>query len=633
MSSRPRIKKPVEHLNNLVLGSTQIDNWHGRWRKYFEPIPELSGTLPAPILGIMVLIWQLRDKDLQHRYSLRTRDSRLGFLGWCVVHGRKEYKSLAKAKVFWDALDQPATFDEALPESDPATGLTWLMVLALRERADLAFDLATFEGREQLLAWYIMHGRYELGFSEVPLPHQVVRYLMMPSSVRGLTRLQALIYHARADVRLAFPLDSSQAAFVSWFRNHITVETRLIDALRCFDDAAATAGNHSEPPTLQSGVNVIGYAFGQLGIGEDGRMAVRSLLTTALPVSLIDFPPGNAIPQADFSMVDYVDSVPKYNVNMFCLTALEQGRCFAERGLGADLKQHNIGYWPWELPDWPEEWRHLFALVDEIWVSSPYTFDAVSAVSPVPVRLMPMAVTVDDVSVRSRQYFGLPEKACLFLFAFDLNSSAKRKNPEACISAFLSAFPKGSKENVGLVIKAHPPQGPNRAWSRLKALQRNDPRIFIIEETLERSELLALYKVCDCFVSLHRAEGFGRSIAEAMLLGKPVIVTGFSGNLAFNDVNNALLVDYVLVDLDKNDYPFGAGQRWAEPCILTAGHLMRTVAQGTSNFLGLRGQERIAQQHSPVVVGQRYVAALRIFGLDVSSHQLDLAKHDYQRRR
>ncbi|MDO9105279.1 MAG: glycosyltransferase [Methylovulum sp.] len=739
------INRPIDYLNNLIYSKVSgLFVNTARWQRYFEPVAALSEDLPAPILGIMVLIWQLREKDLQIKYPLETKQSSIGFIAWCIVSGRAEYRALKEATQFWDALNRPAQFaDQIYPENDPAHAISWLMALAAQGRPDLVFDLTSKEGRSRLLAWYILNGRAEMGFDDMPFEDWQMRYFLSPSATYGLNclqeliyntqadiqklfplpiarqayldwfgdfllrleteamlnqpaqfsnaplpeddpaqaiskrmvlaiqgrtdlnfdlttrsgrqqllvwylqhgrvelglgnvsletwqtgylyslagtpglnRLQELIYGVRPDVQQAFPLPMAMQDYFAWFRHFLTVETRLIDVLGY--GSAAEAQYLPATPALPFGVNIIGYVFGQLGIGEDARMAAQSLLEASVPMTMLDFPPGADVPQVDRSMESYVSVEPKYIINLFCLPGLEQGRYFAERGRELFEGRYNIGYWPWELPEWPGDWQHLLSLVDEVWVSSQYIFDAIHPVSPVPVRIMPMAVVIPEVSSLSREDFALPKNATLFLFAFDLNSSMARKNPKACVSAFLEAFPlKGEsalgEEQVGLVIKVHPPKAPNKEWDALKQLQENDPRIHLIEQTLSKPDLLALYNVCDCFVSLHRAEGFGRCIAEAMLLGKPVITTGFSGNLAFTSKENALLVDCKPLLLAENDYPYGQGQAWVEPDIRHAAEQMLRIVDNPrlTKTLGDAGQNTIQTCHNTKTVGMRYANTLR----------------------
>lgn len=224
-----------------------------------------------------------------------------------------------------------------------------------------------------------------------------------------------------------------------------------------------------------------------------------------------------------------------------------------------------------------------------------------------------MAVELGEVSdfggkAAARQHFGLPsEKSYLFCFSFDLNSSIHRKNPQACVDAFLAAFPAqgedgGEPADVGLVIKVHPPRQPHAAWDALKALAAQDRRIHIIEVTLSRPDLLALYACCDCFVSLHRAEGFGRGIAEALLLGRQVVVTGYSGNLDFCREPQAKLVAHLLQPVLASEYAWANEQVWAA-CVTDHAAQCMELAQARPE---LPHHDSGLQRYSVAEVGETY---------------------------
>ena len=458
----------------------------------------------------------------------------------------------------------------------------------------------------------------------------------------GLTNLQQSIYNARSDLQVAFSLDTHKQEFLWWFYTFGLNEHKfwfyLSQAEQDFvrNLPAPWAARLVELQEIETssngfvkklnrrsfGVNVIGYVYGQLGIGEDARMASRSLLAAQVPFNMVSFAPGADIGQNDRSMQQYVVEHGGFAINLFCLTAEETGRYYAEQGVSQFVNRYNIGYWPWELGAWPDAWQMLFDLVDEVWVSSQHTFDALVPVCDKPLYLMPMAVDLGPVTQfksrrQARAHFGLPAQAKLFCFSFDLNSYIDRKNPQACVEAFLRAFSQDeyADASVGLVIKVHAPKQPNAAWDRLKALAASDSRIHIIEQTLDRPDLLALYQTCDCFVSLHRAEGFGRGLAEALQLGLRVICTGYSGNLDFCYEPAAELVDYRLVKVGQVQYPHAKGQYWAEPSIEHAALLMRKVfalpkliSVSTKN---LSQYERNFSEFSPCVVGERYKQRLK----------------------
>jgi glycosyltransferase involved in cell wall biosynthesis len=206
---------------------------------------------------------------------------------------------------------------------------------------------------------------------------------------------------------------------------------------------------------------------------------------------------------------------------------------------------------------------------------------------------MTLPVHIGEAGPEERKDFGLPEKPYLFVFAFDIHSSIARKNPDGVIRAFQKAFPKEGPEEVGLVIKVNvssPGIGKmgmleqlffyvskQHSWNAVKRLAAGDKRIHFVEESMRRPRVMALYKACDCYVSLHRAEGFGRGIAEALLLGKQVITTGYSGNMDFCREPRVALVRHKIRAVDRGEYFWGDGQFWAEPDIDHAAELMRSM--------------------------------------------------------
>lgn len=485
---------------------------------------------------------------------------------------------------------------------------SWIAELIRTLRPDLCsiFPCDTERGRMRFLAWMVTSGRLEYRvLDELPDFHQALEQVPRRD---GLTYLHELVYAARPDVRAIFPFPEKRNDFLQWFDRHGIVEHRLAPLLHRIEQRRPARHDKALP----FGVNVIGYAFGQLGIGEDARMAARALHSAKVPFTMLNFLPGADIPQNDRSMEDHVTLDGPYSINLFCMSALENARYFVTNGSAQFENRYNIGYWPWELSAWPEEWNGITGIVDEVWVSTQHTHDALAPVSSVPVRVMPMAVDLGPINRRTRSDFKLPPQARLFCFSFDLNSSIHRKNPQACVNAFLQAFPRGKDgvngaDAVGLVIKAHRPARRHAGWSRLKALSRTDDRIHVIEDTLSRPELLGLYAVCDSFVSLHRAEGFGRGLAEALQLGLHLIATGYSGNMDFCQHPSVDLVRYKLVKVKRGQYPFGRGQVWAEPDLSHAAELMRTLLARPAR----RSDAADWARFSLKVVGARYRHALQ----------------------
>jgi glycosyltransferase involved in cell wall biosynthesis len=356
---------------------------------------------------------------------------------------------------------------------------------------------------------------------------------------------------------------------------------------------------------VEFGVNLVGYATGELGIGEDVRMMVKSLETTDIPFCVVNRKPVAQIRQADTSITQYITETPKYPITIVCMTGFDTAQLWLER---PDLFEGKfvIGYWPWELPEWPAEWVPVYELIDEVWASSHYTENAYKHTSPKPVRYMPMAVVMDGNASYTRKDFGFSEDTFTFLFVFDFMSFPERKNPFACVNAFSKAFPHG-QESVRLILKVSNVDESDPRWDKIVSLARKDSRIEVIKGTMDRSKVVGLMAACDAYLSLHRAEGFGRTMAEAMLLRKPVIATGYSGNLDFLTEETGYPVQFSLIPVGKGEYPFAEGFKWAEPSTDSAAKHMVSVFNDRAKVLEKadRAYRLIRYRHGAKNVGNR----------------------------
>ncbi|RST54557.1 FkbM family methyltransferase [Variovorax sp. MHTC-1] len=237
-------------------------------------------------------------------------------------------------------------------------------------------------------------------------------------------------------------------------------------------------------------------------------------------------------------------------------------------------KTYRIAYWYWEFDTVPESWIGHAAGVDEVWAATEFVAKGLRERLSVPVKTLFPGVRLGTYTRRERKYFGIPDNTFIFLFNFHMNSVMERKNPLGLIRAFKQAF--RPDEPVLLVIKTmfghhHPAQ----MDALLEAAA--DCNVQVIDQTYDADEVLSLTDVCDAYVSLHRSEGLGLTMAEAMLLGKPVIATNYSGNVDFMNDSNSLLVPYELVKLGQALPPYDAALMWAEPSIEQAAALMRRV--------------------------------------------------------
>jgi glycosyltransferase involved in cell wall biosynthesis len=329
-----------------------------------------------------------------------------------------------------------------------------------------------------------------------------------------------------------------------------------------------------------------------------------------------------------------------YDTNVFCLTAFETARFYLEHGPGLFAGRRNIGWWPWELPVWPANWLPAFQLVDEIWAASRFTQQAyLQAMGPgleLPVRLMPLPVSVARRAPCKRQKFRLPARQFLFLYLFDANSWWSRKNPQGALKAFQRAFP-ADDNTVGLVFKVSHGDSKDRCYRQFAAECAKDPRVHLLSGVMDRPDVLGLMDACDAYVSLHRAEGFGRTLAEALLLGKPVVGTGYSGTTDFLDETTGFPVRFKPKRVRQGDYAFVVdtdGAWWAEPTLAHAAAQMQAARTAAGPKFTADTIARVQDRFSPDGIGQSLRDALRESNLVYPQRDvgLDSGPHRIMRR-
>lgn len=364
------------------------------------------------------------------------------------------------------------------------------------------------------------------------------------------------------------------------------------------------------------GINLIGYARAEMGIGESCRIAARSISAVDLPFGIINFIGTNPARMNDTSWIHKEVTEYKYNINIFHINAEQMTEIYAQFGNGIFQDHYNIGFWHWELPDFPDEWEESFSLVNEIWAPSTFVVDSIAIKSPVPVVKIPHSIEVKIENSRDREYFGIPDNRFLFLTMYDLKSYQERKNPQAAIHAFKKAF-HSNDLNVGLVIKVNSADSKSDDLKELHELIGGYKNIYLLERTLSRNDTNALISVIDSYISLHRSEGFGLGLAEAMYLGKPVIGTNWSSNTDFMTPDNSCLVDYELIQLNHDHGPYKSYQCWADPNVNHASEYMRKLFNDRAYYLktASKGESYIKEHFSPQAVGNLIEKRLKYIAL------------------
>ncbi len=345
------------------------------------------------------------------------------------------------------------------------------------------------------------------------------------------------------------------------------------------------------PPPAHAGVAVAGELSRASGLGENARLMVMGLQHLGIPHWPIDAAP--LLPGASADLPVAADGMPPpgaplvlhVNPPLLPLVLLRMLR-------GLTRGRRVIGYWSWELPTAPHEWRVGARFVHEVWAPTPFVAAALEPLLPGKVRVVPppMAIAPPRPSAMDRAAFGLPADAVVVLVSFNLASSLERKNPLAAIAAFRAAF--GDRGDRLLLLKVGNHNHFPEDFARLRAAVGAAPNIRLETRTLPSADLHALTAACDIVLSLHRSEGFGLVPAEAMLLGKPVIATGWSGNMTFMDAASAALVSYRLVPAQDPRHVY-QGACWAEPDPADAVAHLRRLADdaGARTALGALGRE------------------------------------------
>jgi GT2 family glycosyltransferase/glycosyltransferase involved in cell wall biosynthesis len=361
------------------------------------------------------------------------------------------------------------------------------------------------------------------------------------------------------------------------------------------------------------GINLIGYIRAEMGVGEAARGLARAMEATGIPFVAIDYEYGNPARKGDSTWSHKIVDRPAHAVNVLNVNANLTPEACARLGSEMFEGRYTIGYWVWELPEFPDRWLPALDHVNEVWVPSEFVREALARKANVPVIRIPHAVDKGSGPFLERLYFDLPDVPFLFLSMYDTHSVIERKNPEGAIAAFRDAFAPGNQD-VSLVVKIN--NFDQKEGDRLRALIGDHKNICVIDRTLTRYEVDSLLVCCDCFVSLHRAEGFGLPMAEAMSFGKPVIATYWSGNVDFMDDGCAACVDFQIRELEQNFGPYEAGQKWAEPSIESAARWMRkfSAEPAIARRIGGAGRRRIKESFSAVAVGELIRARLAQIG-------------------
>jgi glycosyltransferase involved in cell wall biosynthesis len=567
------------HLLHAAADGISVD---GRWPLRFLNLPGFEPDRP----------WRLNARASRARVSRSP-----------VLHELCEEYAAELRQSGWRDTDHRAEVGRRLDDDliyDDSLRAVYASALALGEPFENLFEK---EGVREFIAW-----------------------LQEPAPRGGSYGINRYVFYRvareRPDVLWTFPdLDGADGRdYVAWCwafgRDELSIPDRFMPpapgqhpvALELAAAPRAPAVRARGAPQDGLSVRLTGYLGHTLGLGAAARGYVQALGAAGVPVRTVTVPLHHlSLPSelaVGYGRQGFEDLVAEgdHSCEIVAVNAAELPDFVARLGEGY-FKGPRVGIWGWETNSIPDSWQQAFAFVDEVWVYSRFMADNIGAVAPVPVLALPPPVE-RPLEAAAPLRLGVPA-GFLFLFVFDYLSTVQRKNPVGLIEAFKLAFAPG--EGPQLLIKTiNAPLRPLAEEELLWAAHgRSD--IHIVDRSLGREEMAGLMAACDCYVSLHRAEGFGLTMAEAMAIGKPVIGTGYSGNVDFMNNENSYLVDYTIgrVGPDCEIYP--PEGEWADPSIEHAAELMRRVFSepAPAAAKGQTAAADVARLLSARVTGQR----------------------------
>ena len=359
------------------------------------------------------------------------------------------------------------------------------------------------------------------------------------------------------------------------------------------------------------GVNLYGYVFSEIGLGQAARLVADAIATQPLPLNIVrrELPGRESID----AFHDRVFPPAPFSTNVTVVGAPELAQLRGE----ICRQQFNIVYPFWELEKLPKKLVDYCKEFDSFWAPSQFIFDCLKAEQSQPVHLVKQPVQLPNANPT----LGLNGDPLRILTYFDFDSFPARKNPEAAVNAFRAAFPT-KQADVSLTVKTRgKADHGRRAWLEKQAAQ--DARIKIIDKTLNDFEMSALMRDHDIFLSLHRSEGFGLGCAEALIAGRAVVATDYGGTTDFINAETGYPVAWDSIELREGDYIGWEGAHWADPSIDHAAAILLRIYDDpeAARLKTKQGLDLLRREHSFEVIGRRIVEALKNDGVPYSRNE------------
>ena len=392
------------------------------------------------------------------------------------------------------------------------------------------------------------------------------------------------LWKSRPDLQHHFPnvLLADSHRFAHWLQHDSTAQ-KLFAPVRQLRKNAIELN-----PVESGGFNVVGYFSAELGVGEAGRRLADVVRCTGIPIQEVGVRTTHSREQHPNNR-DIAAST-KFEHSILAVNADQTVRVINSCGLNQHPRRRRIGFWFWELSTFPKNMQSAFSHVSEVWCASEFIRDAIAEVSPIPVHLIRLPISIpSSPTPYSRKQAGLPE-GFVFLFTFDFNSVMKRKNPIDVFTSYINAF--GPNDGAHLVIKSINGHHHKSELAKLRYITSQRPDVTIQDGYLSTGLVQAQIEHSECFISLHRSEGYGLNIAAALAAGRPTIATGYSGNMTFTSSDYPYLVPYDLVEVGDNAQPYEPTAQWAQPNLAAASQHMRAIFDNYSLALQHADQEK-----------------------------------------
>ena len=569
-----------------------ITNAVGEWESlmdeyYYFNFHKLEERKKIQITPLMKIVWLLRG-DLQEEFSLENESSIFSFWRWWITESVKYVR-----------LFQPLPLQIILNFEDQLLK-SFLKEVIWKVRGDLQSklpeDLEDFD--DKLLEWWKIDGIKEY-FSI--LKHDQ-KYFTSEKLSDYLGEdfplfIKYFIYEQRIDLKEFFNSNFFDIEeLIQWWNNYGSFEHFKNEYCTIL-----TKENNSKKK-----IALFGHFTGILGIGEDIRIIAEALSERGYFIDYYSLGFDYKEQNFEFNGVkSWQEYLAIYDANIFCMPAFDLLTYFNKVGVEIFTTTLNIGIFQWELEYFPVESKFALDLMHKVCSISTFASKSISLTYKKNVNTLNLPfLNLPLISEYNREYFKLPEESFLFFFAFDLNSFITRKNPLGTIEAFQRTFKK--YEDVKLVIKSMG-NCTDTIWNECKRRALTDNRIILIDEVFTKNELNGLLNCMNTVVSLHRAEGFGRLMGEALLLEIPIIASNYSGNLDYLNNENSYLVDGKLVPIYENEYLFWRNQVWFEPDLNQASLKIKEVFENYFNAKekAKKGKKLFLEQYSKEKISEQ----------------------------